>query len=261
MGKKRHTKQGKHYALIIYSVNDRETISYLRYRSAEGAAYSMEYKLREMTDYNATQSIEYNANKTKATVLLGNGKHYTFEIVKLMHGKFYPCDDIFLNEDKYNKIVKEQGFDVKKDKDKRKYNRIARFSVGDVRSMYEHYKDVGENTLFLYKHNDSYKFCEIDMSDDRYANFFEHGITCVKCGIKGKYFWLETLGYGKDNPYAKPHFNLYGRSEMGEEIMLTKDHVVAKSKDGEDKLDNYVCMCAPCNQKKSSMDYDEFMKR
>ena len=89
------------------------------------------------------------------------------------------------------------------------------------------------------------------MSDDRYDNFFEHGMVCVKCGLRGEYFWLETMGYGKKSKYSKPHFNLYGMIN-GMEMQLTRDHYVPKSRGGKDVIENYQCLCKHCNQLKGN---------
>jgi 5-methylcytosine-specific restriction endonuclease McrA len=50
------------------------------------------------------------------------------------------------------------------------------------------------------------------------------------------------------------HFNLYGYNERGEEIMLTKDHIIPKSKEGKNDIDNYQTMCCKCNWKKGNND-------
>lgn len=46
---------------------------------------------------------------------------------------------------------------------------------------------------------------------------------------------------------------LPGRGEL-----MTIDHVIPKSKGGKDKRGNYVPACAPCNQRRGNMDYEEF---
>ena len=43
------------------------------------------------------------------------------------------------------------------------------------------------------------------------------------------------------------HFNLYALDADGNEVLMTKDHIVPKSKGGEDKGINYQTMCYPCN--------------
>lgn len=90
----------------------------------------------------------------------------------------------------------------------------------------------------------------VPMGSHRYQLFVEKGCQCVACGLKGKYFALERHLSG--SPY-KYHFNLYGRDVAGKEIMLTKDHIVPRSKGGKNRLDNYQVLCSPCNTNKADM--------
>lgn len=89
----------------------------------------------------------------------------------------------------------------------------------------------------------------VTMGSHRYQLFAEKGVKCVMCGICGKFFALER-GY-KDNP-NRYHFNLYGEDEQGNEIMITKDHIIPRSKGGKNRLTNYQPMCYSCNNKKSN---------
>ena len=84
----------------------------------------------------------------------------------------------------------------------------------------------------------------INMASDRYKCFDTHGVTCVACGVKGEYFALE-----RDSIYPTYHFNLYGVVD-GEEVLMTKDHIIAKSKGGPDHIDNFQTMCTKCNLEK-----------
>ena len=88
----------------------------------------------------------------------------------------------------------------------------------------------------------------VPMGSHRYQLYAEKGVTCVRCGIKGKYFALER---GKtDNP-NRFHFNLYAVNKYGHEVMMTKDHIKPRSKGGKNKLSNYQPMCHKCNQRKA----------
>lgn len=90
-------------------------------------------------------------------------------------------------------------------------------------------------------------FMEIDgviysLKSQRLRLFHDSGITCVTCGLEGKYFVLETASM-KD----KAHLNLYGIGEDSAEILFTKDHIVPKSKGGPNRMENYQTMCTICN--------------
>ena len=47
------------------------------------------------------------------------------------------------------------------------------------------------------------------------------------------------------------HLNLYGINN-GEEVMMTKDHIVPKSKGGSNGLKNMQTMCTVCNEIKGN---------
>ncbi len=87
----------------------------------------------------------------------------------------------------------------------------------------------------------------IFMGSKRYQNFKAHGNVCIECGLTGSYFYLERH---KKQLTGKFHFNMYGLNASGEEVMLTKDHIVPKAKGGSDDIVNFQVMCSPCNSKK-----------
>lgn len=88
-------------------------------------------------------------------------------------------------------------------------------------------------------------------TSQRYQVFFGKGMICVKCGIEGKFFAKER--HETDRTY---HLNLYAIDENGEEVLMTKDHIIPKSKGGKNSYENYQCMCARCNMEKG--DKEEF---
>lgn len=84
-------------------------------------------------------------------------------------------------------------------------------------------------------------------NSQRYQTFFTNGINCACCGIEGKYFAKER------NPNVKRfHLNLYAIDQDGNEIMMTKDHIIPVSKGGKDMLENYQTMCMKCNVAKGN---------
>lgn len=83
-------------------------------------------------------------------------------------------------------------------------------------------------------------------NSQRYA-VFHKDLKCSCCGIEGKYFALEKV---TKQPGKNFHFNLYAIDENGNEVLMTKDHIIPKSKGGEDILSNYQTMCVNCNTAK-----------
>jgi len=83
---------------------------------------------------------------------------------------------------------------------------------------------------------------------DRYKLFFSKGYTCTECGITGSFFALER--HLNDACY---HLNLYAINDEGQEVLMTKDHIVPKSQGGKDALENYQTMCTLCNFEKGSI--------
>lgn len=76
--------------------------------------------------------------------------------------------------------------------------------------------------------------------------FFEIGIDCVDCSTKAQFFALEKF------PNGQLHFDLYGVDEVGDDVLMTIDHALAKSNGGENKVENYSPMCKVCNELKSN---------
>lgn len=83
----------------------------------------------------------------------------------------------------------------------------------------------------------------IDMHSQRYKVFSLYGTTCVTCNCEGTHFRIE-----RHRPIGKYHLNLY--TDNG--ILMTKDHIIPKSKGGEDTMTNYQPMCTICNSLKGN---------
>lgn len=88
---------------------------------------------------------------------------------------------------------------------------------------------------------------DVTMGSHRYQMFAQKGIVCIFCGLEGKFFALE-----KQEGSNKYHFNLYGIDDNGNEMMLTKDHIIPRSKGGKNVLGNYQPLCAKCNVSKAN---------
>jgi hypothetical protein len=88
----------------------------------------------------------------------------------------------------------------------------------------------------------------VKITSQRYA-VFKKSIVCSCCGLEGKFFAIEK---NYKDPYPNYHLNLYGYDEKGKEVLITKDHIIPKSKGGKNHLSNYQTMCINCNVKKGN---------
>lgn len=75
--------------------------------------------------------------------------------------------------------------------------------------------------------------------------FMKYGVVCAKCGTKARYF---TLYKDKQHYFLQ----LFSCDEEGNEVLMTKDHIVPRSKGGANDIRNYQPMCAICNTKKGN---------
>ena len=114
----------------------------------------------------------------------------------------------------------------------------------------EEVREVVKDVLF-YKDK---RYAKVELDGDiikgnsqRYQTFFTKGTKCVCCGIEGRYFAKEKVSCDKSY-----HLNLYAIDENGKEVLMTKDHILPKSKGGQDHVDNYQPMCVRCNKAKGN---------
>lgn len=85
---------------------------------------------------------------------------------------------------------------------------------------------------------------------------FEKNLDCYNCGIVGSFFYLQQ--HKKMNRHTADnvaHFNLYAEDKLningGNIILMTQDHLIPKSKGGQDTLQNLKTMCFLCNHDKA----------
>lgn len=85
---------------------------------------------------------------------------------------------------------------------------------------------------------------------------FKRSKICVGCGLEGTIMSLDA--FKNDSARQGFHFNLYAEFE-GKSRLMTKDHIIPKSKGGPNHMDNFQTMCDQCNGKKGSkLDVEEF---
>ena len=125
-------------------------------------------------------------------------------------------------------IVKKHGGMIRKDR---------LYSIEEVLSKISFNRGSGEV---------NFDGDRIKMTSDRYKTFAEKGVTCCDCGLEGKFFAKE-----RDKLQHRYHFNLYAIDDEGDEVLMTKDHIIPHSKGGQNNIDNYRTMCKICNELKS----------
>lgn len=116
-------------------------------------------------------------------------------------------------------------------------------------SLEEVFNIIGEEHLL--RTNDHWKKTESIVVDGfdvypvslRYMLFYQKGTKCACCGKVGTHFKL----CGDPNTNRR-HFNLYA----DDGTLMTKDHIIPKSKGGKDNVDNLQTMCTVCNSKKGN---------
>lgn len=130
--------------------------------------------------------------------------------------------------------------DIARMKERKKLVHIDEFSFDEVLPFITETETKKEYKV----HGEIYL---VRMNSDRYF-VFKNNPNCVACGLEGTKFMLDI------NPGDQsPHFNLYGE-ENGRLVLMTKDHILAKSQGGQDELNNYQTMCSTCNNLKGHYD-------
>jgi len=138
--------------------------------------------------------------------------------------------------------------DIAQMKERNKLVHIASFDIDDIFNQITEDEKKKEFVVNGISHT-------VKMNSQRY-HVFKKNKFCVSCGLEGTSLLLDI------NPGDQsPHFNLYGK-EDGRLVLMTKDHVVPKSKGGSDTLENYVTCCHICNNLKgnSPINYEDLKK-
>ena len=87
---------------------------------------------------------------------------------------------------------------------------------------------------------------QVKISSQRYEIFLV-SLKCYQCGLEGKFFAAEKIKADKSEKY---HFNLYAINSDGDEVLMTRDHIVPLSKGGKNIVSNQKTMCTDCNSNK-----------
>lgn len=118
-----------------------------------------------------------------------------------------------------------------------------RYSIEEVFAMCDEEHLLGDNDFNKMRSDmevDGFKVRPVSL---RYKTFYQKGCKCVVCGKEGTHFKL--CG---DGSTQRRHFNLY--AEDG--TLMTKDHIVPKSRGGQDLVSNMQTMCTTCNANKGN---------
>lgn len=91
---------------------------------------------------------------------------------------------------------------------------------------------------------------QVKLASLRLRTFAIHGIECVDCGVKASFFAMER--HKIDENY---HLNLWAVRENGEQVLMTHDHILARSLGGADNISNTQTMCMDCNFEKGKIEH------
>lgn len=167
------------------------------------------------------------------TISISNKIHTVRDLVDLLSKE--NAENVFIS----NKDIRLHEF-------KPKHDNLIRKSTYSIDEVYHKVKDI----LF----EKDRRLAKVDFDGDlikgnsqRYQTFFTKGCKCAVCGIEGKYFAKEK--FADQSTY---HLNLYAVDDNGDEILMTKDHILPRSKGGIDDISNYQTMCKLCNEAKGN---------
>lgn len=145
----------------------------------------------------------------------------------------------------------------KKKKNQMQFRRLGKYSIEEIMALVpseEEFKTYRKRGItykeFVDSNRAEFHGHMVKMTALRFRTFRKH-LDCVCCGTKASYFALE-FRKGKKFNDKTPHFNMYGINKNGNEVLMTKDHIIPKSKGGPDHIDNMQTMCTHCNRKKGN---------
>jgi 5-methylcytosine-specific restriction endonuclease McrA len=121
-----------------------------------------------------------------------------------------------------------------------KHRRVSRYA-GKGNEVSQHHTSPDED-LMDWKAEDGTIY-KVSMVSQRYHLFARDNCTCQACGLVGTEMYLERDRSTKE---GRAHFNLYA-IEDGRQVLFTKDHILASSNGGPDRMDNLQTYCEICN--------------
>jgi len=122
----------------------------------------------------------------------------------------------------------------------REYKHYGLFYPDDVLRKVSPSTDTKDLEINNIKHRVNFKSLRLQC--------FKRSRVCIKCGKIGTIMSLDKFRKESKLPHA--HFNLYAEGPEGILTIMTKDHIIPKSKGGKDHLSNLQTMCIVCNMKK-----------
>lgn len=84
----------------------------------------------------------------------------------------------------------------------------------------------------------------VKVGSPRLVTFKVKGITCAVCGSKATFAAVERHNYSNHDGY---HINFYCEKEDGQIDQLTRDHIIPKSSNGPNTIENSQPCCHECN--------------
>lgn len=115
---------------------------------------------------------------------------------------------------------------------------LAQFTSDEVFKYVSHLMD-NEKKKIGFNLPDGRTF-QVKVSSQRLV-LFKQNPSCVCCGIKGSIILLQ-----RNTNNEIPHFNFYAVVN-NKLVLMTKDHILPKSKNGLNSFNNLQTMCKDCN--------------
>lgn len=91
----------------------------------------------------------------------------------------------------------------------------------------------------------------VGIGSRRLQTYAHDGVTCRHCGMVAEFFAIEQ--HAGEQGW---HLNIYGFRGLNE-VMMTSDHILPKSRGGSDLVVNRQCLCDTCNKKKGNKREEE----